>query len=76
MDIAFSHILHHKILKDLKKNNEIPFTDISLNKKDTYLKKVKDCPLCGQSIYFCVCSINNSLIHNFPSKSYKDYSSK
>ena len=57
MDIAFAHILHHKILKDLEKDIEdkyIPFrdiTDINISPK-----KEKDCSKCGQSIYFCACT--------------------
>lgn len=73
MDIASAYILHHKILKDLNKdieNKYIPFRDMT-DIKDNHPNKGKNCPKCGQDIYFCVCSINNS-----STKSYKDYSPK
>ena len=72
MDIALSHILHRKILTDLKKdieNKYSPVRDITVI--NTEPKKEKNCSQCGQSIYFCACSDHNSRDNDLKSLSNK-----
>ena len=53
MDIAWSHILHYKILKQSQerdkslKEGKITIENLEITKKT--------CPMCGQDPYFCQC---------------------
>jgi hypothetical protein len=61
MDIAYSHILHHRILnEDNKKKQRKVSVGYNSFAKDEDISPIrsKACSKCGQSVYFCDCSLN------------------
>jgi len=57
MDIAWSHILHYKILKQSKEREKSLKKGISLEENiDSNLETTKKtCTMCGQDPYCCQC---------------------
>lgn len=68
MDIGFAYLLHHKLLK--KEKNQ----SIELISKETKETKYIVCERCGQSYFWCNCSLilenRDNTFHKI--KSYKD----
>jgi len=57
MDIAWSHLLHYKILKQSQERDKSLKKGIALVKKlDRNTEPIKKtCTMCGQDPYFCQC---------------------
>jgi len=70
MDIGFAYLLHHKLLKK-EKNKSI---ELISNEKETKNTKYIICERCGQSYFWCNCSLifknRSNTFHK--NKSYKD----